>query len=406
MTNFKIHLPLVVLIIISISIISFALLVGGTIPYFLFYIFLLSFTLPFIHSLIVLINLKGSINLPKKSIFAGDNIDLNFKVENTTFLSIPHMEIVSNLSRELTGQSPNKLIISLDKGEDFNYKENLILRRRGYYELGKIEIIITDVFGFYSFKKILTEEISLLVYPKPISISSFQTIISKKPGQWYLDNSIFKDVNQIKTLRDYEEGDSIKSIHWKLSAKTDNLIIKEYENPGDNKLVLFLDNNMDLFKTDVNRRLEDKIVDIGLSLINYSLEENIKIELNTKNSTTPIKVEGQSISDLKPFLEVLARFKGNGSLDFISMVMESIHFLNQESTVIIITPNLNKKIGSLAIQLKTKNLNPILIGITDKENKNGFIDFQVKDFLDLENIPVYVLDYNRSIKEVLEVYHG
>lgn len=406
MTNLKIHPPLVILITISIVVLSFTFLVGGTMPYFLFYVFLLAFTLPLIHSLIILRKLKASINIPQGHLFAGESINLDYRIENRSFLPIPHLEIKSNLSQELTGRSPSKKNIALDKKDFFRHTEIIVLKRRGYYEVGDIEVTIMDVFGFYSLTKKLTNPISLLVYPKPIKLSSFQVIISKKPGQWNVDKSIFKDKNKIKNLRDYEEGDSINSIHWKLSAKRDSLIVKEYDNPGDNNLVIFIDNNINLFKDDVGRRLEDKVADTALSLVNYSLEENIRVDLETQNGKNTIRVQGELIFDLKPFLDILARFKGNGFFSLKSIIMDKIHSFNQGSTIIIITPNLNKEMGALAIELKTKNLNPIFITVTDKDNKNGYVDLEVKDFLDLENIPVYILDYNWSIKKVLEAYNG
>lgn len=406
MINFKIHLPLVILITISIVILSFTFLVGGAMPYFLFYVFLLAFTLPLIHSLIILIKLKGSIDIPGGYLFTGESIVIDYQIENKSILPIPSMEIISNLSKELTGRSPSSISIALAKKGVFHHKEDVILKRRGYYELGDIDITITDVFGFYSFTKKLTNEISLLVYPKPINLSSFQVIISKKPGQLSVKDSIFKDQNRIITLRDYKEGDSIKSIHWKLSAKRDSLIIKEYDNPGDNNVAIFIDNNISLFESDVSRRLEDKVVDTALSLVNYCLEENINVSLETQNNNDFIEIHGEEISDLKPFLDTLARFKGNGSFNFKSLIMDNVDSFSQGSTIIIITPNLNKEMGALGIQLKTKNLNPIFITVKDKYNNNGFIDLKVEDFLHLENIPVYILDYDTSIKKVLEAYNG
>lgn len=406
MTNLKIHLPLLILVIISIIIISFTILVGGTMPYFLFYVFILAFALPLIHSLIIVRKLKASIHVPKGYLFTGENININYKIENRSFLPLPYMEITSNLSKELTGRSPNKTSISLGGKDFFHHTENLVLKRRGYYELGDIDITVTDVFGFYSFTKKLTNEISLLVYPEPINLSSFQVIISQRPGQLDVDNSIFKDKNKINDLRGYRDGDSVKSIHWKLSAKRDNLIIKEYDNPGDNKVIIFIDNNLRLFKDDVNRRLEDKVADAALSLVNYFLKQNISLNLETQNNKDLVMVQGEEVSNLKPFLDVLARFKGNGTFNLESLVLDKLHSFNQGSTVIIITPNLNKAMGALAIQLKTKHLNPIFISVTDKDNNNGYMDLGIKDFLDLENIPAYILDYNTSIKKVLEAYNG
>ena len=61
MGNLKIGIPLVFIILFA-----FVILVGGTMPYFLFYIFLLTFILPLIHSLVTVNKLQGSVKIPSE----------------------------------------------------------------------------------------------------------------------------------------------------------------------------------------------------------------------------------------------------------------------------------------------------------------------------------------------------
>ena len=62
--------------------------------------------------------------------------------------------------------------------------------------------------------------------------------------------------------------------------------------------------------------------------------------------------------------------------------------------------------GALGIQLKSKNFNPTFITIGDRLNNTGYLDQEVENLLSLENIPVYILDYTTSIKDVLEAHYG
>lgn len=406
MTNLKAHLLSVVILIFFIIISGFAFFLGGTMPYFILYVFSLTFILPLTHSFILLKMINGSIEIPKGYLFTGETIDINYHINNKSILSIPYIEIKSNIYKILTGDESDKLSFSLEKNKSFNHRERVVLKRRGYYDLGDVEITIRDVFGFYSLKKTLSSNISLLVYPEPINLSTFQVAASQKPGQLSVQNSIFKDKNRIISLRDYREGDSISSVHWKLSAKRNNIIIKEYDNPGDNNVIIFIDNNVELFKNDVNRRLEDKSADTALSIVNYCLQENIKVSLETQNAKDPISIQGEGKVDLKPFLDIFARFKGNGFFNFKSFIMERLQPFDQGSTIIIITPNLNKEMGGLGIELGSKSFNPIFITIGDRFNNTGYVDPEVEKLLGLEAMPLYILDYTTSIKELLEAHHG
>ena len=47
--------------------------------------------------------------------------------------------------------------------------------------------------------------------------------------------------SEIHDLREYRPGDSLHEIHWKLSAKTDKLIVREAEEPDLGLVVLSFD---------------------------------------------------------------------------------------------------------------------------------------------------------------------
>lgn len=386
--------------------ITFALLVGGTMPYFLLYILLLILILPLIHILITLKGLKGSVKVPEKSLFTGDSVEISYSIKNNSIFGIAYLEIQSDISKKLTGIDSPSVALSLKKGGSFSNRETIHLKRRGYYELGEMKVTIRDVFGFYSFTKKISGQTSLLVYPETINLSTFKITTSQQLGELLIKDSVFQDKSRITSLREYIEGDSVKDIHWRLSAKRDNLIVKDYENRGDTYAIVLVDNYINNFKDDLDRHLEDKAVDASLSVVNYCLSNNIEVKLATQNHKGYLEINGQQKSDLKPFLEILARFKGNGALDFTSFLIPRIETLRKGSTAIIITPNLDKSIGAHGILLKTKNLNPLFIVITDMENKTGNIDQMIEKKLRQEGIPIYILDYKSSTKDLLEAYHG
>lgn len=399
MTNMKI-------IFTSIILIVFLLFVGGTMPYFLFYIFLLIFLIPLFHSLIIRHKLKGYVQIPEDSLYAGEEISINYEINNGSNFNIPYLEIQNHISKQLTGIAPPEIITNLKPKESFRHKETIVLKRRGYYQLGEIEVNIRDVFGLYSLRKKVASEASLLVYPKPIDLNSFKITAVEQLGELLIENFAFQDRSRISTIREFREGDSVKSIHWKLSAKVDNLIIKDYENRGDTYVVIFIDNYKKYFQKDVDRRLEDKAVDIALSIVNYYLNKNIPVHLYTQDGERIVEIYGEQNSDIKPFLIGFAKFKGNGTRNFNPSIQNKANTLRKGATVIIITPNLDKPKGTLGILLKTKYLKPLIIVTTDKENNSGILDPIVEKGLRQEAIPLYILDYKANIKEALEGKNG
>lgn len=53
-------------------------------------------------------------------------------------------------------------------------------------------------------------------------------------------NSTLSDILQ---YREYQKGDSLKNVNWKLSVKHDQLLVREFDTPIDNQLLILLDIN-------------------------------------------------------------------------------------------------------------------------------------------------------------------
>ena len=49
------------------------------------------------------------------------------------------------------------------------------------------------------------------------------------------------DVSEVFDIRAYRAGDNLHKIHWKLSAKTDDLLVREFSSPVKNALFVFVD---------------------------------------------------------------------------------------------------------------------------------------------------------------------
>ena len=98
---------------------------------------------------------------------------------------------------------------------------------------------IFDYLGLFAFPCRLTLHGSTLVLPQstpPETMPGISRLLNAalrpKPGGGYAE---------IHELREYRPGDSLRNIHWKLTAKTDNPVVREPQELCLGKLVLSLD---------------------------------------------------------------------------------------------------------------------------------------------------------------------
>lgn len=377
------------------------LLIGGRLPYFLFYVFALFVIIPLIHSLITISGLNAEISVPHNTLYKNDTININYKIKNTSPFLIPYLIIECMTDRTLN-RNPSKFITFLQGRTVCKYSEAITLRKRGYCNVGEIELIVQDIYKIYKFKKKILNKKSLLVYPKIIPLSSFKIASAGYLGEFIALDGQLDDKTMMNSLREYVHGDNLKSIHWKLTAKKAQPIVKLYDKISDSKVLIFIDNSVNSYKDDIEERLEDKMVDIALSIIDYYFNKNIDFKLFYQKRNETFEINGSDAGDIKVFLDIFAKLKSDGELIFHEFLINNIEGADRNPNVIIITPRLNKAIGAAALELLSRNLTPFFLTVGDREKNTGFLDENIRKRLVKENISVYPVDYSADIKAVLE----
>lgn len=101
-----------------------------------------------------------------------------------------------------------------------------------------------DLFSLFSFQKRLSDEMQIAVFPRPFAVGVNLSVWEGAGGLSAEEETIGRPgdaYHEIRQIREYRTGDSIRHIHWNLSAKTDQLWLKEYERKTDTTAHLVLD---------------------------------------------------------------------------------------------------------------------------------------------------------------------
>lgn len=382
---------------------GFAFLVGGPMPYLLLYIVILSFLVPLAHLLVSMLGLQAKLSIDKDQIYAGESVTLKYTIINKSFLTIPILESILKMDKEYKNINEVSKKLSLNPFEENSYKEIIFFERRGFYDKINFTVYISDIYSLFKLKKTINNNLKLIVYPQIIELDNFKIVSDKTFGSLAVQDSIFQDKTSVNTIKDYVEGDSINQIHWKLSAKRGSPMIKNFENISNTKVQIFIESKRCFYKEDVSYRLEDKIVESALSIVNYLLNLNLDLTLNTSSKNTSTQILNSDKNDLKSFLDFFAEFKTNGQVSVIDLIEENFYSFTQNSIVFIISPILDKRMGSIGLKLNIKGLIPIFIIVKDETNNNSNIDLHIKNRLIEENIDLYIIDSQANIKEVLEM---
>jgi uncharacterized protein (DUF58 family) len=244
------------------------------------------------------------------------------------------------LQESFTGSSDSKktkyISQSIQRNSKSVIKQSLALNEGfGEHYFNEINLEITDALALFKFKITNNQKQKLLVYP---SIQDFNPEIQTNNDDTFLtgDFEIFtKGVSpNFYGIRQYNFGDSLKYINWKLSRKLNELVVNEYENAVNLKVnyVLNFDERAH-FGIGVNSTWE-YCRDICLSLIKKNIEKNHSVEVFS-NEFHVEKGNGKQFFEFLELKMCYLKPKGEAASELLS---KNIHLLEKGSALVLITP--------------------------------------------------------------------
>ncbi len=187
----------------------------------------------------------GKINISYE-IIQNPNIGKNciqIIVENKSIFPANHIESIFRCENVVFGTSDKKRIHISVPGKS---TEEFMLPISSKY-CGRTDLFVekSRVYDWFdmTYRKVKShKEGCYYFYP----VEKYQPIDKILDGSSEGEESTYKhvvgnDASEILQIREYRQGDNIKNIHWKLSAKSDKILIKELDCPNDNSILLIFD---------------------------------------------------------------------------------------------------------------------------------------------------------------------
>ncbi len=138
----------------------------------------------------------------------------------------------------------------VSSGDSMAGRYEVLCRPRGVYRVGPSLISVTDPLGFAEATSTAGVIDRLVVYPKvedlqgvPTGRGQDQTINTSRASFWHTGGEDFF------TLREYQQGDDLRKVHWPSSARRDQLIIKQLEMPWQSRAFIVLDPRVEPHKS-------------------------------------------------------------------------------------------------------------------------------------------------------------
>jgi len=113
--------------------------------------------------------------------------------------------------------------------------------QRGRYRLGPLTLMSSDPLGLFPRERQLPATSIMLVYPATLDLPGFTPPMGMLPGGDAMRRRTHYITTNVSTVRDYVPGDSFNRIHWRSTARTGRMMVKEFELDPTADIWIYLD---------------------------------------------------------------------------------------------------------------------------------------------------------------------
>lgn len=238
---------------------------------------------------------KIEINITKHtpSVTVANDIVLDIAVSNKSIFPFLNCELAFEYDNLYYPDSiPNQMSLPAEAKKDKIFKLTFKTNRCGMAEFRFINITVTDFLHLYTIKLPSNITIDVPILPTEEAVKDKLVIPEFYSGEDEENFVAYGFPSQdIKEIRDYHPGDSLKSIHWKMTAKSEELVVKEFEQASSRTLLLLPELT--------TQTLEDTIVTLYSHGINFIKERELfKIILFNAFDSSFSEYQVENIEDL------------------------------------------------------------------------------------------------------------
>ena len=114
--------------------------------------------------------------------------------------------------------------------------------RRGIFDLGPLELHLEDPFGLAAASRVAAPATRLTVYPRVDPIPPLPMTRGNDPHAGADHPTALASAGEdFYALREYEMGDDLRRVHWKATARLDELMIRQDEMPWQGRATVLVD---------------------------------------------------------------------------------------------------------------------------------------------------------------------
>lgn len=275
----------------------------------------------------------------------------------------------------------------------------------GTFEAGLDRVTISDFLGFFTATIDNARRTSVNVTPRLYPVGGVRFSDDALMEASRAAKAVLADSMDYAYAREYVAGDPLKTIHWKLSARSDHYMTRLYEqytNPGVCIVLDFFGPGDD---AELLMAMFDAVVEAGFSMADYSRSCGYETELRycSKDGEHRL-VRRWSAAEMAEIVDDMPAM-GNADEDkapAMDVLEEQLASSREQNNLVVCTADLDADMVSLVLAARGSQRSPLMVAVVPSGLDGRARDEYCKPLarLDAANVPYAVIAHADELGEV------
>ena len=370
-----------VFLLLTATLLAIALSTGTAVYYLMAAMMGMMALVGFASALTTLLTLKIGIAAQKRRVVRGETVAVRLTLRRRTMLPTGLIEL--EVSAPDDGRDMGRMVVDTVPLKGREYRYAVRCAHRGLCEVGISRLRVTDVFGLFSFSRRVKDTLARVeVTPR---VSTVPAVVVQA-GDENLRGRVrmTEDLASPSGVRDWEDGDSLKKVHWKLTARRRALMVRTFEESARPDFLILMDcAPVNALQSHV-RTIEDVMCESAASaaLAQMQAGYTVRMPLNTSN---PSEISGQTAGEITYFLSALTWLAFDSPYSFEQVIALELRRMQRTGALILISTRLNASLAELALRVRQIGVEVQYVWVAESVNKDSEA---MKNRLELMGVPV------------------
>lgn len=266
--------------------------------------------------------------------------------------------------------------LELETGEEQHIYLAVKPLRRGCIKFNDIRAELPDPFGFFQRRRpILNEEEEVLITPQRYDLPNLEFEgASRLTVELDSFSTVRGEGGQFMGLREYREGDSLRSIDWKAWARTGHPIVKEFEELRFPRYGVVLDTNL----KETGPEMFERAISVATSFVSLIEKTGCLMDLIFMHEKPQIYTAGRTVARTNDLIGALARVEGIDEGEYESLGRLIVKNDNELTTCVVVLSGWSLERREFLERLRGSGLTLIIYAIGEGDPPEDALLCKVK----------------------------